>query len=536
MRPGACLRRPRALNIQMAPAAFLRRAVLVACAIGVALVSAAPSARAGDARLGDLLERYRSTLGRHDDVAYASERETLDAVADLDVPEARRAIRGLAVTERDAPAGGDVRRMALLLSALVRRGGASEFEFAIATVEGWRGAGLSRALPRILGAAVAGTSRAHLREVVLRRGTVAVRAAAARALGAIGDREAVLPLVATLREDDLVLRTETLAALGELRDEGAVPAIGVFLSSADPRVREVAARSLGVLGSDRALPNLVRALEDAAPRVVESAAGALGLLAPRGVAVSVPAIVERWLAVRGKDGRVEEAFERALARITGVDVGDDPELWKSWWAANKDRSAAELKNREAPTTVAGARYYGFGVRSDHVVFVVDVSRSMGWNGRLDAARRELVQVLGHLPARTRFTIIPFADAAWPWSDKLVPALPDAIKRAVRFVERLEPVSGTNSFEALRAALADEEVDSVYFLSDGHPSVGAIVDPDEILTQIHELNRWRRVRIHTIAMLMGDPPAAFAALEDATAAERFMRRLADENDGRYVELR
>ena len=403
---------------------------------------------AGDARLDELVNRYKATLGRHDDVAYASERDALDAIADLDTPDGRRTLRGLAVAERDLEASCDGRRMALLLGALVRRGGAAEFDFAIRTVEAARCRGLEAALPRVLGAAVASTARAHLREVVLVKGTAAVRAAAARALGAVGDREAVLPLLGVLREDDLVVRAEALFALGELHDEGAVPAMTIFLAGDDPRLREVAARALGVLGSERALPGLVRALDDPVPRVVESAASALALLAPKGVAISVPALLARWEKSRGRDDRLDDGFERALTRVTGAEVGSDPDLWKSWWAANKDRPPAEVARRDAPTTIAGARYYGFSVRSSHAVFV----------------------------------------------------------------------------------------HSIYFLSDGHPSVGSIVDPDTILAQVREMNRWRRVRIHTIALLKGEPPAGYVDLEDPQAAERFMRRLAEENDGRFVEVR
>lgn len=525
-----------------ARAPLLRRSAAVRlAAAAVTLLLAAGSAvggraTAGDDRLRDLVDRYRSTLGRHDDVAYASEREALDAAADLDSPEARRQLRALAVAERDGQAGGDARRMALVLSALVRRGGAPEFDFTIATVEGWRDPTLLNALPRILGSAISATSRAHLREAVLRRGTATVRAAAARALGTFGDRAAVLPLVASLREDDLLVRAEALFALGELRDDGAVPSICVFLSGADPRLREVAARALGVLGSVKALPALVRALADPSPRVAESVAGALALLAPGGVQISVPAILGRWAAIRDQNDRLEEAFQRALARITGVDVGADPELWRSFWAANKDRPPAEVFRKDAPTTVAGARYYGFGVRSSRVAFVIDVSRSMEWNGRLESARTELIQTLEHLPARAKFSVISFSDTVVPWSLKLVAATPEAVRRATRFVERLEPTSGTNSFEALRFALADEEVDSIYFLSDGHPSMGSVVDPDAILAQVAEMNRWRRVKIHAIAMLKGEPPAAFAATEDPATAERFMRRLAEDNDGRFVDIR
>jgi hypothetical protein len=45
-----------------------------------------------------------------------------------------------------------------------------------------------------------------------------------------------------------------------------------------------------------------------------------------------------------------------------------------------------------------------------------------------------------------------------------------------------------------------------------------------------------VRIHAIALLLGEPPAAFAGLENAVRAEDFMKRLAAENDGRFKLLK
>jgi hypothetical protein len=98
------------------------------------------------------------------------------------------------------------------------------------------------------------------------------------------------------------------------------------------------------------------------------------------------------------------------------------------------------------------------------------------------------------------------------------------------------VSGTNSHEGLRKAFEDPDVDTVFFLSDGHPTVGAVVDPERILADVREWNRWRRVRIHAIALLRGEPPAFAQAQEDATAASSFMRRLAEQNDGLFREVR
>jgi len=281
------------------------------------------------------------------------------------------------------------------------------------------------------------------------------------------------------------------------------------------------------------VPALAKALLDPAARVVESAAAALGLL---GADRAVPDLIDRLKASKGQDLRVEEALEAALARITGVDLGTDADLWRAWWAENRDRTAGDVARPNAPTTVSGPRYYGFPVRSSRVVFVVDVSRSMGWNGRLDTAKKELRQVIEHLPATTRFDLISYSDVATAWSEKLLPATPENVRHALRLVDRLEPVNATNIQGALQLAFRSEDADTIYFLSDGTPTAGALVDPEAILAELRETNRWRHVRIHTVALLLGEPPAAFAGTEDAAAASSFMRRLAEENDGKFREVK
>jgi hypothetical protein len=280
--------------------------------------------------------------------------------------------------------------------------------------------------------------------------------------------------------------------------------------------------------------------------VVESAARSLGLL---GSPAAVPALIDRLaIAVkpepagassaaadaRASDLRLADTIEKALERLTGVALGDDPDLWRAWWKENKDKPPADTSRPNAPTTVSGPRYYGFGVRSSRVMFVLDVSGSMGWNERLETARKELVQVLEHLPARTRFGIVTFSDEARVWTEKLVYATPENVRKSVRQVERLEPIKGTNSFEALRLAFQDEDVDTIFFLSDGSPTVGRVTDPDAILADVREFNRFRRVRVNTIALIMGDPPPQWVAGENRVAMISFMKRLAEQNDGKYVE--
>ena len=56
-------------------------------------------------------------------------------------------------------------------------------------------------------------------------------------------------------------------------------------------------------------------------------------------------------------------------------------------------------------------------------------------------------------------------------------------------------------------------------------MGAVTDPELILLQVREWNRYRRMRIHAVALMRGSPPAAFQGTEDASRALAFMRRLA-----------
>jgi HEAT repeat protein len=486
----------------------------------------------GADQVKSLVDRYRSLLGRYDDMAYESQREAAEGLADVGTDPARAALRGLLDEERSRGRGVDRRRLVVLLSALVRSGGAAEVEEAIKVVESERDAFLSSSLARILASAKDPAAQEWLRGPGLRKTTPPVRAQVARALGAMADPEAVVPLLAALREDDMILRSEVLLALGETKDREAFPSMAPFLSAPDPRVREVAARALGVLGCPRGLPLLVRALDDPEPRVVESAAGGLALLDS---ADAVPALIDRLAKEGGKDQRVAASIERALGLLTGVAIGDDAELWRAWWKENKDRPRMSSKDPGAPTTAAGPRYYGLRVRSSRVVFVVDVSRSMGWNERLDLAKKELVETIKHLPSTTKFEVVSYSDKAETWAGKLVPATPENVRRAVRFVDRLEPENGTNISDGLRAAMKNVDADTVFFMSDGTPTVGVPVEPDEILAELREVNRWRRVRIHTVALLRGEPPGNYLASEDPLAAASFMRRIASEHEGEFREV-
>ncbi len=91
---------------------------------------------------------------------------------------------------------------------------------------------------------------------------------------------------------------------------------------------------------------------------------------------------------------------------------------------------------------------------------------------------------------------------------------------------------TNSFGALMAALGVDEkkgaekgytvdVDTIFFLSDGYPSYGRFIETDDVLREVRKANQLRGVVIHTIAL--------------GEFEKDFMRRLAHENGGTFVDL-
>ncbi|MBZ0315539.1 MAG: HEAT repeat domain-containing protein [Anaerolineae bacterium] len=88
------------------------------------------------------------------------------------------------------------------------------------------------------------------------------RAAAALALGRIGDLTATPVLLDTLHDREAVVRKNVVEALGQIGDPTTTPALLSTLSDSDPYVRSETAKTLGILGNPSAVPSLIEALSD----------------------------------------------------------------------------------------------------------------------------------------------------------------------------------------------------------------------------------------------------------------------------------
>ncbi len=423
----------------------------------------------------------------------------------------------------------DVHLAAVILAAKVRNGSPNDLMAAIRFAEQSRNASLVGLLHKVFRAARRPETRHHLRSHVLRHATPYVKEEAIRALAQLGDKEAAKPLMQIVMSTATrPVRASAIEALGMLGSRRARVLLEAILLDEDTGLRMVAAHALGLLAHPRSSSALKRALKDRSPRVREQAALALGALRDESAVSKLITLMDE---AREEDLRLADAYHRALKNISGANIGMDVELWKAWQTARAGRPKSDIK-RDPKTPTEESTYHGIGLRSDRIVFVLDVSNSMAWNKRLVMAKAELLKVIDKLRKSTQFNLLTFSNRVNAWQPSLKKALPGSRARAKRFARVHKPGGGTNTIEALHTALADPNVDTIFFLSDGYPSMGPVIDPELILLDIARRNRFRKIRIHCIALVVGDPPVAFAGMENAQSASAFMKRLAEQNDGMF----
>jgi hypothetical protein len=104
-----------------------------------------------------------------------------------------------------------------------------------------------------------------------------------------------------------------------------------------------------------------------------------------------------------------------------------------------------------------ASFFEVPIRARTVVFVIDRSMSMGLNGGLSAARREVLAALDRLPESTRFQVILYNREATPLRlggrTELVAATEEARRETHLLLASVRAEGSTNHPEALRRALA-----------------------------------------------------------------------------------
>jgi Mg-chelatase subunit ChlD len=163
----------------------------------------------------------------------------------------------------------------------------------------------------------------------------------------------------------------------------------------------------------------------------------------------------------------------------------------------------------------GPTFLQTGGRVESVVYLIDRSLSMGLNGGLEAAKREVLASLRQLPASARFQVLFYDTFVTPLSvhgsSGLLPATPDNVAQAARQIEAVCAGGATDHRQALREALALAPQPQVVFL---------VTDADDLTAEdarrVTQMNHGVSV-IHAVELTATARPrreGAFAALAQA----------------------
>lgn len=323
-------------------------------------------------------------------------------------------------------------------------------------------------------------------------------------------------------------RAERYESLGSAKADWALRMLQDFArSEADPRALAAALDGLGGRDPKHVVPLLTAKLDD--PRWLVRVA-ALGALERTPSRETIDAVLARFAK---EEGRLRDDCLRILVALTGAaDVVATPESWTQWWAMKRESwtgpppPPAPLDPEKAYEGVKKddskrTGFFGLEVKSRRLAYVIDVSGSMnepvekgGKETRAQRAKEELVRAIRGLEDGAWFNVVLFSGDVRPWKDAMQEAGPESRKAAVAFVEAAIVVGGTASYDALAYAFTlgdvgkgkargadptgDAKLDTIVFLSDGKPSVGRVVEPDEIRTAVREWFRARRITVHAIS--------------------------------------
>ncbi len=410
----------------------------------------------------------------------------------------------------------------------------------------------------------------------------ALVAATAEALGGMRAGFALEPLVGLLEHREFEVRMGAIRGLGRLGDAGACAPLSTVVTGGEAEDAEVMAAlsALESIGDAPAAETaLLAGLAHPSKAVRLEAIRVARELRPKSVVR--PLIM---MMGEDPDPRVaEDAFE-VLRAITLRKFEDDMTQWLAWWDRNEksfvmpdlEAVAAALKQlaEEGTRYAAGAKsFQDIQTKSENIVFVIDVSQSMSEpfgdperlkrSGReysslqrLEIVKEELVNTIESLPETTNFNIIAYATDVDLWKKKSARASVLNRSNAVKWVGDLKPRGGdaagfrarmgvdrgasdegrTNTHLALMTAFGEDiddrgnnafvtkitdDVDTIFFLTDGEPTVGKSVDMVEIRQEVARVNEYRGVQLHVIYV-------------GAYGGDDF-RQLAEQNGGVFVSI-
>ncbi|HBP19887.1 MAG TPA: hypothetical protein DEA08_19115 [Planctomycetes bacterium] len=342
----------------------------------------------------------------------------------------------------------------------------------------------------------------------------------------------VLKVAAVTKVDKAKVYAAAESALSEMGSAEATAELIKFASKRGPSLINILAINAMAQREDGATAKaLGEALSDKRPEVLRAALRAIRL---RKAGECVPGMIDLLEKMeKHPDALILGDLRRALIETTGkwFDVIED---WRKYWKHESHEgkrvmtgSAKELL-KTAERGKKPPKFFGTEIRSERIVFVIDVSGSMEGD-RLKKSKEQLTKCINGLDARSSFTVMCYSSQIRPWNSKLQPANPKNKAKAISFVETLQANGNTRTRGALVQAFETLGADTIVLLSDGMPTGTKpngkdVYSEDEILGEVAGINKTKQWEIHTFGF----------GQKGGTLAD-FMEALAKQNHGKFTRI-
>jgi HEAT repeat protein len=294
------------------------------------------------------------------------------------------------------------------------------------------------------------------------------------------------------------VRGAALLALMPLEAFVGHDAAVLALSERDDSVRCAGVLAVGAFSEQECLTLSKKALDDPSGRVRIAAIQNLGKQHSR---AAMLALVDRL--EHEERSRLKWAILSALCEMSGENHGFDLAAWRAC-AQNLQGAVATGDPRDRVATLGDTHVAlaGLNVLSDRVAFLIDLSGSMWDTPAGERTRKEVVDgmlrtCLEALPHEAEFNLFPYTRDPIPWEKHLVRATTENVSRAATWFERCHQRGPGNVFDAILAALADPEVDTLVILTDGKPTGGRRFHLELMVELLLERNRYRQVAFDSI---------------------------------------
>ncbi|MCE9636202.1 MAG: HEAT repeat domain-containing protein [Planctomycetes bacterium] len=341
-----------------------------------------------------------------------------------------------------------------------------------------------------------------------------VRAYVARVCGRLKLDAALPKLEAQLDDKNWYARAEAAVACGTLKDAKALPGLRKMVGG-DPsekaRVGAMDALAMFKDDAENAVGVVAKLLDSSQWQLRIASAQTLGEI---GSMEGVEPLVARL--EKEPTGRIADDLTAGLPRRP--DAGNE----------KPSKPGPDPNDPHATHDGGPEPYFGVELYSNRVAFVCDTSESMlelftpdpaasktlnkeyvGTN-KLQICKEQVAHALEGLNPRAHFNIITFGTQIRSLSANPVPASAGNIDKGKGFLQSLGASGETNYYDALKAALDlgaapdtnpdfKSTPDTITFLTDGQPTKGDILDADVILEWYTGLNRYARVKTHTITL-------------------------------------